>query len=138
MATANGSRSWRTPGSRSPSSTPRPATGWARKAGSTTCTPSSPRRGRGPAAGGQGSGVGALVAPRRNDCSLDVANRDLWIVTAVGRGGTLAVVPPDRPSGGTRVLLADYVTRHVELAYASTVYGAQGYTVTAAHVVVGE
>jgi hypothetical protein len=75
---------------------------------------------------------------RRNDRSLDVANRDLWMVTAVGRGGILAVEPRDRPPGGARVLLADYVTRHVELAYASTVYGAQGDTVTAAHVVVGE
>jgi exodeoxyribonuclease V alpha subunit len=36
------------------------------------------------------------------------------------------------------VLPADYVTAHVDLAYASTAYGVQGETVTAAHVVVGE
>lgn len=37
-----------------------------------------------------------------------------------------------------RVLPADYVTAHVELAYAGTAHGVQGETVTAAHVVVGE
>jgi exodeoxyribonuclease V alpha subunit len=39
---------------------------------------------------------------------------------------------------GERVLPAGYVTSHVELAYASTAHGAQGDTVTAAHLVVGE
>jgi hypothetical protein len=36
------------------------------------------------------------------------------------------------------VLPDDYVTAHVELAYATTVHGVQGETVTAAHVGVGE
>ena len=36
------------------------------------------------------------------------------------------------------MLPADYVTAHVELAYASTAHGVQGETVTAAHMVVGE
>ena len=36
------------------------------------------------------------------------------------------------------MLPADYVTAHVELAYASTAHGVQGDTVTAAHVVIGE
>ncbi len=41
-------------------------------------------------------------------------------------------------SRGERTLPAAYVQRHVELAYARTVYGAQGETVDAAHVVLGE
>jgi hypothetical protein len=36
------------------------------------------------------------------------------------------------------VLPADYVTAHVELAYATTAHGVQGDTVPAAHVVLGE
>jgi exodeoxyribonuclease V alpha subunit len=39
---------------------------------------------------------------------------------------------------GDRVLPAAYVRRHVELAYATTVHGAQGETVTAAHLLLGE
>jgi hypothetical protein len=39
---------------------------------------------------------------------------------------------------GQRVLPAEYVSAHVELAYASTAHGVQGDTVTAAHVVIGE
>ena len=87
---------------------------------------------------GQWIGVGDLVVTRRNDRALDVANRDTWIVTEVGRGGTLAVTRPGRPAGESRVLFADYVTRHVELGYATTVHGAQGDTVTAAHLVIGD
>ena len=41
-------------------------------------------------------------------------------------------------SRGERVLPAAYVRHHVELAYASTVYGAQGATTDAAHLLVGE
>jgi exodeoxyribonuclease V alpha subunit len=99
---------------------------------------------------GQRIGVGDRIATRRNDRDLGVANRDVWTVTAVGHGGCLAVMPADVtptdavPSGvtparaGERVLPASYVTSHVELAYASTAHGAQGDTVTAAHLVVGE
>ncbi len=36
------------------------------------------------------------------------------------------------------MLPADYATDHVELAYATTAYGVQGETVTAAHVVIGD
>ena len=99
---------------------------------------------------GQRIGVGDRIATRRNDRDLGVANRDIWTVNAVGHGGCLAVIPDDVtptdavPSGvtpaqaGERVLPAGYVTSHVELAYASTTHGAQGDTVTAAHLVVGE
>jgi exodeoxyribonuclease V alpha subunit len=98
---------------------------------------------------GQRIGAGDRIATRRNDHDLDVANRDTWTVAAVDRNGALLVTPagpvtgdvpggvtPD--AGGPRVLPADYVTAHVELAYASTAHGVQGETVTAAHVVVGE
>jgi hypothetical protein len=104
---------------------------------------------------GQRIGAGDRIATRRNDRDLGVANRDAWTVTAVGPHGELVVTPGDAnpgrvaPSGpapggvtpgavGERVLPADYVTSHVELAYASTAHGVQGDTVPAAHVVIGE
>ncbi|TKJ23725.1 MobF family relaxase [Blastococcus sp. CCUG 61487] len=102
---------------------------------------------------GQRIGAGDRIATRRNDRDLGVANRDTWTVTAVGRRGALLVAPAVTPTGttpgngsgdvtpagpGTRVLPADYVTEHVELAYAATAHGVQGETVTAAHVVIGE
>jgi exodeoxyribonuclease V alpha subunit len=77
---------------------------------------------------------GDRVATRRNDRALDVANRDTWTVTAVGDDGALVV----RGRGGDRTLPADYARRHVELAFATTVHGAQGDTVDHAHLLVGE
>jgi exodeoxyribonuclease V alpha subunit len=82
---------------------------------------------------GERIGVGDHVATRRNDRDADVANRDTWTVTRLVDGA--AVVAGSR---GQRVLPAAYVRDHVELAYASTVYGAQGATTEAAHLVVGE
>ncbi|ADB74711.1 ATP-dependent RecD-like DNA helicase [Geodermatophilus obscurus DSM 43160] len=99
---------------------------------------------------GQRISAGDRIATRRNDRALGVANRDLWTVTAVSPHGNLAVTPARAdasnvtptgvtPAGsGERVLPADYVVSHVELAYASTAHGVQGDTVAAAHVVVGE
>jgi hypothetical protein len=98
---------------------------------------------------GQRIGAGDRIATRRNDRDLEVANRDTWTVTAVGRRGGLLVTAGtatgDVPRGDVtpagarvRVLPADYVTEHVELAYASTAYGVQGDTVPAAHVVIGD
>ncbi|RBY90060.1 TrwC relaxase [Blastococcus sp. TF02A-26] len=102
---------------------------------------------------GEQIGVGDRIATRRNDRELQVANRDTWTVTGVDRDGGLLVTPegtpPDTSAGGgpaavapagegARVLPADYVTTHVELAYATTVHGAQGDTVTAAHLQVSE
>ncbi len=96
---------------------------------------------------GQRIGVGDQVATRRNDRHLGVANRDTWTVTAIDREGRLTVVPtaanvtPADVTSSTpreRVLPADYVTSHVELAYASTAHGVQGATVATAHVVIGE
>jgi hypothetical protein len=97
---------------------------------------------------GERIGAGDRIATRRNDRDLGVANRDTWTVTAVGRNGELVVTPAgpvtgDVPGGvtpgpqGVRVLSADYVTAHVELAYASTAHGVQGETVSTAHLVVG-
>jgi len=83
---------------------------------------------------GERIGVGDHVATRRNDRDADVANRDTWTVTGLRIDGG-AVVAGSR---GQQVLPADYVRDHVELAYASTVYGAQGATTDAAHLLVGE
>ena len=98
---------------------------------------------------GQRIGAGDRIATRRNDRDLEVANRDTWTVTAVGRRGALLLTAGTAtgdvsrgdvtPAGArVRVLPADYVTQHVELAYASTAYGVQGDTVPAAHVVIGD
>ncbi|MCF6506116.1 TrwC relaxase [Blastococcus sp. MG754426] len=98
---------------------------------------------------GQRIGAGDRIATRCNDRGLDVANRDTWTVTAVSERGGLLVTPntgKGDSSGGdvtsagdvVRELPAAYVTDHVELAYASTVYGVQGATVTAAHLVLGD
>ncbi|WP_092194901.1 MobF family relaxase [Blastococcus tunisiensis] len=106
---------------------------------------------------GERIGVGDRIATRRNDRDLQVANRDVWTVIGVDRNGGLLVTPdgtpPVTPAGGgdaavtlavtpagngARLLPAQYVTAHVELAYATTAHGAQGDTVTAAHLVVGE
>jgi exodeoxyribonuclease V alpha subunit len=98
---------------------------------------------------GQRIGAGDRITTRRNDRSLDVANRDTWTVTSVDPRGTVTVTPADRtpsdvqrnvtPAGGSgRVLPARYVADYVEPAYASTAHGVQGDTVTTAHLVVGE
>jgi hypothetical protein len=83
---------------------------------------------------GERVGVGDRVATRRNDRDLDVANRETWTVTGVHADGSLAVTG----ERGDRLLPAGYARTQVELAYASTVYGAQGDTVATAHLVVGE
>ena len=70
---------------------------------------------------GERIGVGDTVATRRNDRALDVANRDTWTVTATHRDGQLAVTCA---TAGQRLLPAGYVREHVELAYATTAYGA--------------
>jgi exodeoxyribonuclease V alpha subunit len=83
---------------------------------------------------GERIGAGDLVATRLNDRAADVANRDRWTVTAAHSDGGLTVTGPP----GERRLAADYVARHVELAYATTAYGVQGDTSTAAHLVLTE
>ncbi|MGH3626936.1 MAG: AAA family ATPase, partial [Sciscionella sp.] len=84
-------------------------------------------------AAGERIGVGDTIATRRNDREADVANRELWTVKSC-RDGSLTVVG----EAGRRVLPPDYLRGDVELAYATTAYGAQGSTVTESHVLVGE
>jgi hypothetical protein len=78
---------------------------------------------------GERIGVGDLVATRRNDRGLGVANRQSWTVTAVGLDGTLIVTAGQEE----RTLPPGYARRYVELVYARTVHGAQGATVQASH-----
>lgn len=85
------------------------------------------------------AGVGDRVVTRRNDRRLTagprwVKNGDTWIVTARHDGGALTV---KRPGGGPAVTLpASYVNEHVELAYATTAFRAQGATVDTAHAII--
>lgn len=90
-------------------------------------------------AGGDLAGVGDEVVTRRNDRSLStgkgfVKNGDRFVVTATGEDGTMTL----RRHGGTGevVLPAAYVADHVELAYATSCFRAQGRTVDTAHVLV--
>jgi len=93
---------------------------------------------------GERIGVGDRIATRRNDPDTGVANRETWTVTATHHGtdhgtqhtehGGLTVVG----EAGRRTLPAAYVAEHVELAYATTVYGAQGTTVSTCHVLIGD
>ncbi|WP_245994143.1 MobF family relaxase [Nocardioides immobilis] len=85
-------------------------------------------------AAGERLGPGDRIATRRNNRDLGVANRDCWTVTGLDPDGSLHV----QGRAGDRVLPAAYVRDHVELAYATTVHGAQGETVRTAHLVVGE
>ncbi len=90
-------------------------------------------------AGGRVAGVGDEVVTRQNHRLLVaggrwVKNGDRWVVTAIHEDGSLAV----RRAGGHGevVLPVDYVTSHVELAYATTAHRAQGRTVDTAHAMV--
>jgi hypothetical protein len=84
--------------------------------------------------GGQRIGAGDRIATRQNSTLLGVANRDVWTVARVAEDGAITL------SGelGQRSLPEDYVRRHVELAYASTVYAAQGDTVASCHLTIGD
>jgi exodeoxyribonuclease V alpha subunit len=83
---------------------------------------------------GEPIGLGDRVATRRNDRDLAVANRDTWTVAGVGDDGSLLVTG----RAGRRTLPAAYVSEHVELAFTTTAYGAQGMTVDSAHLALGE
>jgi exodeoxyribonuclease V alpha subunit len=79
-------------------------------------------------------GLGDRVATRRNDPHLGVANRQTWTVTGIGDDGSLTL----HGRGRDREIPAEYATRFVELAYATTVHGAQGDTVDQAHVAISD
>jgi conjugative relaxase-like TrwC/TraI family protein len=85
-------------------------------------------------AAGERVGVGDRIATRRNNRDLGVANRDTWTVTDLGDDGGITV----SGRNGDRRLPPSYVREHVELAYATTVHGAQGETVEHAHLLLGE
>jgi exodeoxyribonuclease V alpha subunit len=94
-------------------------------------------RGQITTAGGDQIGVGDRVATRRNDPGLQVANRQRWTVAGIGTDGSLLLHGPEH-GGGEREIPADYASRFIELAYATTVHGAQGDTVRNAHLAIGE
>ena len=81
-------------------------------------------------------GLGDRVATRHNDPRVGVTNRQTWTVIGMGDDGSLIVHSPDQ--GRDRELPPAYVREHVELAYATTIHGAQGETVDHAHVAIGE
>ena len=129
---------------------PPSGTGWSPKAGSTTGAWWSPGPGSG-SASATGSPPAATTATCRSPTatcgrSPRVDRNGGLLVTPDGTphvtpaaGVVASVTPAVTPAGtGARVLPADYVTAHVELAYATTAHGTQGDTVTAAHLVVGE
>lgn len=84
-------------------------------------------------AAGEQIGFGDTIATRHNDAEVGVANRELWTVIDWSAAGLHI-----RGENGQRVLPPAYVNEHVELAYATTAYGAQGSTVTTSHVLIGD
>nr|MDP9166853.1 hypothetical protein [Actinomycetota bacterium] len=83
---------------------------------------------------GESVGVGDVVATRRNDRGLDVANRDTWTVREVLHDGSVRVDGVN----GSRVLDAAYAREHMELAFVTTAHGAQGDTVQSATLLLSE
>ena len=90
-------------------------------------------------ADGQVAGAGDEVVTRENNRLLAtgkrwVKNGDRWVVTVTNDDGSMVV---HRLGGNGEVVLpAGYVRDHVELAYATTAYRAQGRTVGTAHAMV--
>jgi len=89
--------------------------------------------------GGLSAYRGDVVVTRSNNSELKISggrdrvkNGDLWTVREAHQDGSLSV--EHTTSGGRITLPADYVTRHVELGYASTIHRAQGMTADTAHV----
>ena len=135
---ASGSRWWPTPASRSPSSTPRSATGWSPPATSTTRTRRVTAGGEADRGRGPGRHPPQRPRPRRREPRhLDRHRR---------RRGRQLLSPrptsrPSRrvtPARGRGCCPPTTSPRTSSSAYATTVHGAQGDTVTAAHVVLGE
>lgn len=83
---------------------------------------------------GERLGVGDRVATRRNDWQLGVANRQTWTLTDIGD----ETVRLRNDHGRTRDVPNWYACQSVELAYATTVYGAQGDTKTEAQLLITE
>ncbi len=90
---------------------------------------------------GTRAGVGDWVVTRLNQRTLTfrrgrdwVTNGDTWTITARHRDGSLTV--RHQQHRGTVRLPADYVSDHLQLAYAATAHRAQGATVDTAHALV--
>ncbi|MGE3661761.1 MAG: MobF family relaxase [Pseudonocardia sp.] len=90
---------------------------------------------------GSGVSAGDLVQARRNDYDQrvegtgSVTNRAVYRVLGLGSDGILTVEGDD----GVRAhLTPDYVAHDVTLAYAGTVYAAQGRTVDSAYLLIDE
>ncbi len=79
-------------------------------------------------------GAGDLIQTRKNNSTLQVANRQTWIVQHIEDDGTVWAkeTGSGRKHQHTVTLPAEYVTQHAHLAYAATAYGVQGATVTEA------
>ncbi|MCA0379267.1 MAG: AAA family ATPase [Actinobacteria bacterium] len=85
-------------------------------------------------------GRGDLIQTRKNDTTLGVANRQLWVVQHVESDGTVWAVEAGnkRKREHTVQLPAAYVTEHTHLAYASTAYGVQGVTAPGSHTILSD
>ncbi|MFT8396637.1 MobF family relaxase [Propionibacterium sp.] len=84
---------------------------------------------------------GDLVITRRNDRRLRsgsswVRNGDRWTVTKLREDGSVTIRQTSRRFGGSIVLPASYVAKHLDLGYAVTAHRAQGVTTDTSHVVV--
>ncbi|MFF9565163.1 AAA family ATPase [Leifsonia sp. NPDC014704] len=75
---------------------------------------------------GQPIFVGDVVQTRRNDSIADVQNRQTWIVKTIGKDNAILAASTDTTD--LRRVSLSYAETHVHLAYATTVYGAQGET----------
>jgi hypothetical protein len=69
---------------------------------------------------------GDVVQTRRNDSNTGVENRALWVVKKI-RSEEI-VLENAAQAGDTRTVTREYGTKHLHLAYASTVHGIQGET----------
>jgi hypothetical protein len=87
---------------------------------------------------GEQIGLGDRVATRRNDPELGVANRQTWTVVGVGDDGSLTLQGTGLGRRHGRLVPPEYATTCVELAYVTTVHGAQGETVDRVHVALGD
>ncbi|RHW28543.1 toprim domain-containing protein [Nocardioides immobilis] len=82
---------------------------------------------------------GDRIITRENDRRLSISgtnwvkNGDRWHVRCVNADGSLTVVHDQL--GKTITLPADYVSKTVQLGYATTIHGAQGITTGTCHVV---
>ncbi|MFF1571401.1 AAA family ATPase [Leifsonia sp. NPDC058292] len=75
---------------------------------------------------GQPIFVGDVVQTRRNDRTMDVQNRQNWVVKSVTSQHVMLASAND--STDLRTISHEYAGSHLHLAYATTVYGVQGET----------